>query len=270
VTGAVTVQRRAAPSWLPLLLALLLVGTAIAYPLTDGTGRDAVSWAIVLLGSAVSVSHAVLSRGVRAGLAAAALVAVVAVLVEALGLATGFPYGEYDYSDVLGPTLLGVPFLVPLAWLLMAWPSWVLAARLTRGVGVARRRPARVLVAAYLFAAWDVVLDPQMVQAGYWRWAHPRPGLPGIDTVPLTNLAGWLVAGLVLMTLLDRLVEATARPGPPAIGDAAPLLTLGWMTLGGALAHAGWLGLPGSAAWGALLALPVLAAVLVQDRARRR
>jgi uncharacterized membrane protein len=265
VTGALAVRRRAPLAWLPLALALLLVGTAIAYPLTDGPARDAVSWSIVLLGSGVSVSHAAISRGVRTGLGVLALVSVVAVLVEALGLATGVPYGEYSYSDALGPTLLGVPFLVPLAWLMMAWPSWVLAARLAP-----RSRPARVLVAACVFAAWDVVLDPQMVQAGYWRWAHPEPGLPGIDTVPLTNLAGWLVAGLLLMTLLDLLVQRTARAGPPAVGDAAPLLTLGWMTLGGALAHAGWLDLPGSAVWGVVLALPVLAAVGVQERARRR
>jgi putative membrane protein len=244
----------------PLVAALLLVATAIAYPLTDdGTARDAVSWTIVLLGSAVSVTHAAVTRGLRTGLAVLGLVAVVAVLFEALGLGTGFPYGEYSYSDELGPTLLGVPFLVPLAWLMMAWPSWVLAAWLAP-----RSRPARVLVAGYLFAAWDVVLDPQMVQAGYWRWAHPHPGLPGIGTVPLTNLAGWLLAGLVLMLLLDRLVAGTTARG----SDLAPLLVLGWMTLGGALAHAGWLGLPGSAAWGALLAVPVLAAVAVRLRRR--
>jgi putative membrane protein len=270
VTRSLGVRRPAPVSWLPLALALLLVGTAIAYPLTAGPARDAVSWSIVLLGSGVSVSHAWAARGARTGLGVLALVAVVAVLVEAFGLATAVPYGEYSYSDALGPTLLGVPFLVPLAWLLMAWPSWVLAARLTRGVRATRRRPARVLAAAYVFAAWDVVLDPQLVQAGYWRWAHPHPGLPGIDTVPLTNLAGWLVAGLVLMTLLDLLVARTTHPGPPAIGDAAPLLTLAWMTLGGALAHAGWLGLPGSAAWGVVLALPVLLALASQERSRRR
>ncbi|MGY1618095.1 carotenoid biosynthesis protein [Geodermatophilus sp. SYSU D00691] len=243
---------------LPLALAGLLVLTAIAYPLTDGGARDAVSWAIVLLGSAVSVTHAGISRGWRTGLGVAALVVATALVFEAVGLATGFPYGSYTYGDVLGPRLLGVPFLVPLAWLMMAWPSWVLAARL------ARRPAVRVPVAAGVFAAWDVVLDPQMVQAGYWTWAHPSPGLPGIDTVPLTNLGGWLLAGLVLMALLDALVRRTATP--PRIGDAAPLLSLGWMTLGGALAHAGWLGLPGSAAWGAALAVPVLVALAVQRR----
>jgi putative membrane protein len=251
---------------LPWVLAVALVLTAIAYPLTDDAARDAVSWSIVLLGAGVSVSSAAVSRGWRTGLGVLVGVPVLAVLAEALGLSTGFPYGGYSYGDALGPTVLGVPFLVPLAWLMMAWPSWVLAVRLTAGVRPGRRPVPRAFVAAYVFAAWDVVLDPQMVQAGYWRWASPSPGLPGIDTVPLTNLAGWLLAGLVLMPLIGLLVARTAGPPAPASGDGPPLLVLGWMTLGGALAHAGWLGLPGSAAWGVLLSVPVLVALALAAR----
>ncbi|MGY1632128.1 carotenoid biosynthesis protein [Geodermatophilus sp. SYSU D01186] len=258
-----TVPRaRRAAGLVPWALAGLLVLVAVSYPLTDGAARNVVSWTIVLLGAALSVGHAGLSRGARTGAGVLLVTAVTAVAFEAVGLATGVPYGQYVYSDDLGPTLFGVPFLVPLAWLMMAWPSWLLAARLTRGVRPSRDRPARVAVAAAVFAAWDVVLDPQMVQAGYWTWAHPRPSLPGIDTVPLTNLAGWLLAGLVLMTLLDLLVAGTS----PRLGDGAPLLALAWMTLGGALAHAGWLGLPGSAAWGVVLAVPVLVALARQAR----
>ncbi|SDG55946.1 carotenoid biosynthesis protein [Klenkia brasiliensis] len=244
----------------PWVLTAALLATAIAYPLTAGGARDAVSWTIVLLGSALTVVHAGLSRGWRTGLSVAGLTVLVSVVFESVGLATGFPYGSYRYSDALGPTLLGVPSLVPLAWLMMVWPSWLLARRL-----VPAHRGGRIAVAAYVFAAWDVVLDPQLVQAGYWTWAHPTPGLPGIDTVPLTNLGGWLVAGLVLMTLLDLLVAGR----PAALPDSAPLVALAWMVLGGALAHAGWLGLPGSAVWGVLLSAPVLV-VLVRRALRAR
>jgi uncharacterized membrane protein len=248
---------------LPPVLAAALVGTAIAYPLTSGGARLAVSWAIVLLGAVLSAVHAAVSRGPVAALGLVILLLVTAVAVEAMGLATGFPYGRYRYGAGLGPAVLGVPLLVPLAWLMMAWPSWLLAGRLVPPGGAGR--VLRIGVAAALFAAWDVVLDPQMVQAGYWTWVDPRPGLPGIGTVPLTNLAGWLLAGLVLMGLLDTLLRRVPARTPRA-GDAAPLVAFGWMTLGGALAHAGWLGLPGSAAWGAGLAVPVVLALAVQHR----
>ncbi|MGY1737789.1 carotenoid biosynthesis protein [Geodermatophilus sp. SYSU D00684] len=260
------VRRAVAPAPVPLVLAVLLVLAAIAYPLTDGAARDAVSWTIVLLGSAVSVTSAAVAHGARAGAAVLGLVAVTAVAFESVGLATGVPYGSYSYSDALGPTLLGVPFLVPLAWLMMAWPSRVLAGLLTRRVRPGRRRGARVAVAAAVFAGWDVVLDPQLVQAGYWTWAHPTPGLPGIDTVPLTNLAGWLLAGLVLMALLELVVPPTVPPTLPV--DATPLLVIAWMVAGGALAHAVWLDLPGSAAWGAALTAVVVAVLAVQARRR--
>jgi uncharacterized membrane protein len=273
VTTAVTlrgVSRGDPRPALPIALAVLLVLTSIAYPLTSGAGRDAVSWTIVVLGAGLSVSHGGLSRGAAVGLRLLLLVAGTAVAFEAIGLATGFPYGRYEYSAALGPTVLGVPFLVPLAWLMMAWPSWILADRLTRRVRASRRNAVRVVLAAAVFAGWDVVLDPQLVQAGYWTWTHPSPGLPGIPTVPLTNVAGWLLAGVVVMTLIHLMVVRASSPGAPRIGDAAPLVAIAWMTLGGALAHAGWLGLPGSAAWGAVLAAPVLAALVVQRRAARK
>jgi uncharacterized membrane protein len=273
MTPASTLTRLPRPTvrrLLPMALAGLLVLTAIAYPLSAGGGRDAVSWTIVVLGAGLSVVHAALSRGARTALGLLLLVAATSVTFESLGLATGYPYGSYHYSDSLGPTLLGVPFLVPLAWLMMTWPSWVLAERLARPARPGRRAAVRVALAAAVFAGWDVVLDPQMVQAGYWTWEHPSPGLPGIDTVPLTNLAGWLLAGAVLMLLLDRLVAGTSVADAPRIGDGAPLLALAWMTVGGALAHVGWLGLPGSAAWGAGLAAPVLLALVIQHRRAAR
>ena len=260
------VLRRAAP----MTLAVLLVLTAIAYPLTSGSSRDVVSWTIVVLGAGLSVVHAGLSRGTRVGLGVFLLVTATAVAFEAVGLATGFPYGRYTYGAALGPTLLGVPFLVPLAWLMMAWPSWLLDDRLTRQLLAGLRTVLRVLVAAAVFAAWDVVLDPQLVQAGYWTWAHPSPGLPGIPTVPLTNVAGWLLAGGVVMASLSLLVARASVRGAPQVGDAAPLVAIGWMTLGGALAQAGWLGLDGSAAWGVALAVPVLGTLAVQHRRRTR
>ena len=40
----------------------------------------------------------------------------VGLAAEAVGVRTGFPFGDYSYADTLGPTVLGVPVVVPLAW----------------------------------------------------------------------------------------------------------------------------------------------------------
>jgi uncharacterized membrane protein len=254
---------------LPWSLTGLLVATAIAYPLTSGAQRAPVTWAIVVLGAALSVTHAAVSCGVPTAARVLVLTSCTAVGFEAVGLASGFPYGSYSYSSALGPTLLGVPFLVPLAWLMMAWPSWLLADLLTRRVRPRLHHVVRIVVAAAVFAGWDVVLDPQLVQAGYWTWAHPHPGLPGIGTVPLTNLAGWLLAGMVLMTGLHHSTGPGSVTDDPRADARAPLVALAWMTVGGAVAEAGWLALPGPAAWGAGLAVPVVAALVVQQRRRQ-
>ncbi len=225
---------------LPWLLLGALVLTQICYPLTEGRARAACTVLTVLLGYALSVAHALLTRGPRAALALVAVVTVGGFGVEAVGVATGFPFGIYDYSGQLGPKLLGVPLIIPLAWTWMAWPAWLAAGRLVTGTA------ARVAVAAVGLAAWDLFLDPQMVAEGYWTWQSPTPALPGVPGIPVGNYLGWLGFALLIMAALARAV-------PPAEADDTPMLALYlWTYASSVLAHAVFLDLPASAAWGGL------------------
>ncbi|MFU8849889.1 carotenoid biosynthesis protein [Micromonospora sp. SL1-18] len=116
---------------LPWALLAGLVLVQIGYPLTAGTTRAGLTMATVGLGYLLSVGHALLSRGTRTALALVAVATGGGFAVEALGVATGFPFGSYDYSGELGPKLAGVPLIIPLAWTWMAWPAWLTAVRLT-------------------------------------------------------------------------------------------------------------------------------------------
>ncbi|WP_433302608.1 carotenoid biosynthesis protein [Actinoplanes sp. CA-030573] len=229
----------------PWALVAALVLTQICYPLTHGATRASFTVLTVLLGYFLSVFHAALTRGPRAAAALVLTATLGGFAVEAIGVATGFPFGTYDYSGQLGPKLLGVPLVIPLAWTWMAWPAWLAATRL------AASGPARVLIAGFGLAAWDVFLDPQMVGEGYWRWQHPTPALPGVPGVPIGNYVGWLGFALVLMTALAAAGGASVKT--PSAADA-PIITLWvWTYASSVLAHAVFLHLPGSAAWGALL-----------------
>jgi uncharacterized membrane protein len=253
---------------LPSLLLVVLVLAQIGYPLTEGPDRARLTVATVGIGYLLSVSHALLSRGPRA---AAGLVLVTTGggwAVEALGLATGFPFGGYDYSGQLGPKLAGVPLVIPLAWTWMAWPAWLAAVRLTRA------GPARVALAGLGLAGWDLFLDPQMVAEGYWTWHHPTPTLPGVPGVPVGNYLGWLLMAALLMALLTRLpptagerVPEDTRAREPDATDAPMYALYLWTYASSMLAHVVFLDLPGSAVWGALV-MSVVAVPLAGTLAR--
>lgn len=234
-----------------------LVLVQICYPLTGGRVRAALTVATVVLGYLLSVTHA-WHTSRRSALALVGTATLGGFAVEALGVATGFPFGTYDYSGQLGPKLLGVPLIIPLAWTWMAWPA-LLAART-----LASRTIPTVLLAAAGLAAWDLFLDPQMVAEGYWSWHAPEPHLPGLDGIPVSNFLGWLGFALLLMTALHLSTDNAIKAGK---SDTAPMLALWWWTYASSvLAHAVFLRLPWSALWGGVL----MGAVAVPSMLRRR
>ncbi|RIV38411.1 carotenoid biosynthesis protein [Micromonospora radicis] len=258
----------------PWVLLALLVLAQIGYPLTEGPVRARLTVATVLIGYLLSVGHALASRGPRTAITLVVLVTGGGFAIEALGVATGFPFGSYDYSGQLGPKLAGVPLIIPLAWTWMAWPAWLVATRLaggdtSAGTGRRWRWPARIGLATLGLATWDLFLDPQMVAEGHWVWRAATPALPGLAGIPVSNYLGWLLFAVLVMTALRPLAG-------PAVADTDardhPMYALYLWTYGSSvLAHAVFLGLPASALWGAagmgVVAVPLAVTLL---RARRR
>ncbi|MEU8214314.1 carotenoid biosynthesis protein [Micromonospora taraxaci] len=268
-------------SW--ALLAVLVLAQ-ICYPLTTGDTRAGLTVATVVLGWLLSVGHALLSRGPRV---AAALVAVATgggFAIEAIGVATGVPFGSYDYSGELGPKLAGVPLIIPLAWTWMAWPAWLAAVRLTSGgsatagggsataggASTVGRWAGRIALATVGLAAWDLFLDPQMVAEGYWVWRDATPALPGLPGIPVSNYLGWLLFAVLMMSALRPLAGAAAERTDRRDHPMTALYL--WTYFSSILAHAVFLDLPASALWGAagmsVTAIPLAVTVLRARRAR--
>lgn len=167
---------------------------------------------MVLLQTAASLAALRTAWGGMPTLRAVAIVLPLSWLLEWIGSTTGLPFGHYHYTEALRPQLLGVPLLIPLAWLMMLPPAWAVATWITGG----KPLMSYLLTAALAFTAWDLYLDPQMVTWGFWEW--DQPGL--YFGIPLVNFFGW-VLGAFLLSL-------AVRPAPLPSTPLLAIYTLTW------------------------------------------
>ncbi len=231
---------------------VVMVVAQIVYSMTEQQARLTTTVLAVVAFAVASVCDA----AARFGPWAAARLVLVAggggLAAEAIGVHTGFPFGDYRYTGTLGAEVLGVPVLVPLAWIMMCWPA-LLVGRALAG----RRGWLVVPLGAWALASWDVFLDPQMVDAGHWVWADPTPALPGVTGVPVTNYLGWLVVAVLMVAVLHRGTARGTRELDLRLGPA-PVLYL-WTYGSSVWAHAAFFGRP----WVSLVAGLLMGAVAV-------
>lgn len=201
-----------------LVLISLWVLTMIALPIVNWLVGPAALQRGIMVGVLVQVTTVVtiLGRawGWRRALLTSSLVVVVAWAAEAVGSATGVPFGHYQYTEVLQPQLAQVPLLIPLAWLMMLPPAWAVASLI---VGDPQRhRVAFVAASALAFTAWDLFLDPQMVLWRFWTWQQAG----AYFGIPWINFLGWFLVSALATTL--------ARPSNLPVGTLVAVYGITW------------------------------------------
>jgi uncharacterized membrane protein len=164
----------------------------------------------------IALLHGSQMLGWRRTLLLLALTFSVSLLFESVGVATGWVYGAYHYTDKLGPKFLGlVPLLIPLGWFMMTYPSYVIASRLVRPLNHAWLwRLAVAAVGGLVMTAWDLAMDPMMVGGGHWVWDQPG----AYFGIPLQNYWGWWLTTFVtfwlFLTLARHQPETTPTSDP--------------------------------------------------------
>ncbi|MBP7998751.1 MAG: carotenoid biosynthesis protein [Chloroflexi bacterium] len=193
----------------PVTLALLLVGLwllcMIFVPIANWVWGAAALRSLIVL-SVVLQAGAVLAVvgaawGWRYTLTVAFIVAIITFGVEYVGSHTGWPFGDYTYTELLRPQIGNVPLLIPLAWLMMLPCAWAIAQPW-------RGRPwLFALISGLALTAWDLFLDPQMAHWQLWVWQEPG----GYFGIPWQNYWGWLLTG-TLLTWFIRPRSVPTRP----------------------------------------------------------
>jgi uncharacterized membrane protein len=163
-----------------------------------------------------------------------AFVAVAGFVIEALGVHFGFPFGRYEYSSALQPQVARVPLVLVCAWMVMTAYTWQAVSRWFASAAM------RAAVGGVWMMALDLLIDPVATNAmSYWRWLDPG----SYYGVPLSNFAGWFLAGALLLSMAGRRRSVQ--------GEAADLLGLSIVVFFGIVAAQRHLMLP--ALWAAVL-----------------
>ncbi len=161
---------------------------------------------------AFALVHGTRTLGLRSILVFTGICALVGNIVENIGVVTGIPFGRYYFVELMGPKLFHIPVLLGLAYIGMAYVSWVLA-RAIAGPHLF----STPLLAACIMTAWDLAQDPVWATVLHgWVW---RDGGAWFG-VPLTNYLGWL--GTVFLIYLLFALYLRRRPAP-AITRASAL-----------------------------------------------
>ena len=193
-----------------------------------------VTWALVAV-CLVLFAASLWSAWQLAGRASALRFAAVALLVgwfaEQMGASRGWFFGQYHYTDVLGPRLGDVPVVIALMWFGLTWLGYVLASLilwrtpLPPASGHWTPRLLTAWLAAMIVTAFDLGADPYFVYVlRAWIMARTDGGWFG-ET--LQGFVGWMVvAGAIVLAFewVRTPRQSTAPHGPNE--TAAPLAPL--------------------------------------------
>lgn len=136
---------------------------------------------------------------------------------EQMGASHGWFFGEYDYTDVLGPRLGEVPVVIPMMWFALTYAGYVIANLIVSRAPVdGSTRVSDIAVLSFLSAmivtAFDLGADPYLVfKLQAWIMVKKDGAWFG-ETVQ--GFFGWMFVSFVIVSAFRWSVRA--RPPQPA------------------------------------------------------
>jgi bisanhydrobacterioruberin hydratase len=106
------------------------------------------------------------------------------LVIEWIGVHTGYPFGVYTYGENLGWKLGGVPLLIGVNWALLTFATAGIAGEWTTA------RVPRAMLAATLMTALDIWMEPVAPLFDFWTFEGGE--------APLLNYAGWWIISFLI------------------------------------------------------------------------
>ena len=119
-----------------------------------------------------------------------AMVFIVGMASEIIGVQTGYLFGHYQYTSALGIQLWGVPVLIGITWASTAYACNTVAI-----VVFKNNQYLSVVLAAVLMVVFDVVLEKFATAVPLWQWDN--------GVIPMYNYVCWFFIGGAISAFLQ-------------------------------------------------------------------
>jgi len=164
------------------------------------------------------------------------------LIVESVSLNTAWPFGEVSYQN-LGYEISGVPLIVVVMWLATMHPLLILARRIA---------PNWVfLCGALAITAYELFFDQLLVASKFKIWNFEGAHIPFQTRIPLSNLFGWLLVGVVYFGVAHLVIPKERRKISASLTSIDAFLV--WTWLFHVSANLFFFGKPGTALLGGLV-----------------
>jgi uncharacterized membrane protein len=194
---------------------------------------------------ACCVGSAVHVLGKRAALRFVLIATILGWAAEEMGSRYGWFFGSYTYTEVLGPRVGSVPFVIALMWFALAYIGYVIANLIVwqtpnDGAAPLGQTVVQSLLAAMVVTAYDLGADPYMVfKLKAWIMTKTDGGWFG-ET--LQGFAGWMFVSFVIVFLFR--LSLRRWPSAPTAPVAARDIAVPLAIYGGNLLFQALLGVP--------------------------
>jgi len=118
--------------------------------------------------------------------------------IEAIGVNTGYIFGNYSYGGALGVKLFNTPLLIGLNWLFLTYTATAISEKITNKTAL------QLIIVPSVMFAYDLVLEQLAPKMDMWSWTSA--------SVPLKNYIAWWIIGFLFVGLIKIFKIETKNP----------------------------------------------------------
>ena len=120
------------------------------------------------------------------------------LIVEIIGVNTGFLFGNYQYGGSLGPKIFNTPLIIGLNWLFLSYSAVSITEKIKTRVFIQN------LTAATLMVIYDVMLEQMAGRLDMWYWKN--------GVIPFQNYITWFLLSFLIVWGIRKTKIDTRNP----------------------------------------------------------